>query len=92
MEEKGFYTASELANILSMDAQTLREQAKYDIAQGPTGPNGTNLCASKIGSKVIFSKPFIDKKFGIGPAFKIDSALANALIRLGMAVEAKEEA
>lgn len=92
MEEKGYYTASELANILSTDAQTLREQAKYDIAQGPTGPNETNLCASKIGSKVIFSKPFIDKKFGIGPAFKIDAALANALIRLGMAVEAKEEA
>ena len=92
MEEKGYYTASELANILRMDAQTLREQAKSDIAQGPTGPNDTNFCASKAGNKVIFSKPFIDKKFGIGPSFKIYADLANALIRLGMAVEAEEEA
>ena len=90
MEKKGYYTASELAKILGMDAQTLREQAKSDIAQGSTGPNDTNFCASKAGNKVIFSKPFIDKKFGIGPAFKIDSALANALIRRGLAVEEEE--
>lgn len=90
MEEKGYYTASELAKILGMDAQTLREQAKSDIAQGSTGPNDTNFCASKIGSKIIFSKRFIDKKFGIGPAFKVDAAVAKALIRLGLAVEEEE--
>lgn len=82
------YSVEEVAELVHCDAQTLRNQAKSDIAQGR---NSQNFNALQIGSKIVFPKKWIDKKLGIGPVLTLPEQLADVLIKLGMAKEAEDE-
>lgn len=86
MDEK-IYTAEEVADLVHCDVQTLRNQAKSDIAQGR---NSQNFNAFQIGSKVVFPKKWIDKKMGIGPVIEVPDWFAQLMTRLGMAVEVQD--
>lgn len=86
MDEK-IYSAEEVADLVHCDVQTLRNQAKSDIAQGR---NSQNFNAFQIGSKVVFPKKWIDKKMGIGPVITVPDWFAQFMTRLGMAVEVQD--
>lgn len=86
MDEK-IYSAEEVADLVHCDVQTLRNQAKSDIAQGR---NSQNFNAFQIGSKVVFPKKWIDKKMGIGPVIEVPDWFAQLMTRLGMAVEVQD--
>ena len=86
MDEK-IYSAEEVADLVHCDVQTLRNQAKSDIAQGR---NSQNFNAFQIGSKVVFPKKWIDKKLGVGPAFELGEKIAEWLIAHGWAVEVED--
>lgn len=81
------YSVEEVAELVHCDAQTLRNQAKSDIAQGR---NSQNFNAFQIGSKVVFPKRWLDKKLGIGPVIEVPDWFAQLMTRIGMAVEVQD--
>ena len=87
MNSQNTYTAEEVSALTGFDAQSLRNQAKADIAQGPEGPNGANFNAFLVGNTLKFPKNWIDQKLGIGPAFDLPAWLADLAIKLRLAVE-----
>ena len=92
MEEKMTYMAEEVARLAGCDCQSLRDQVKSDIAQGR---NKQNWNARQVGNRLVFSKADVNnwlKGRPIGPELTVLETLANALIRLGMAKEALDEA
>lgn len=86
MDEK-IYSAEEVANLVHCDVQTLRNQAKSDIAQGR---NSQNFNAFQVGNTLRFPKKWIDKKLGIGPVIEVPDWFAQLMTRLGMAVEVQD--
>lgn len=82
------YTAEEIAQITGLDAQTLRNQVKSDIAQGR---NKQNWNARQAGNRVIFSKADFENWLKpIGPVLTVPAQLADVLIKLGMAKEEED--
>ena len=81
------YSVEEVADLIHCDVQTLRNQAKSDIAQGR---NSQNFNAFQIGSKIVFPKKWIDKKLGIGPVIEVPDWFAQLMTKLGMAVEVQD--
>ena len=86
MDEK-IYSAEEVADLVHCDVQTLRNQAKSDIAQGR---NSQNFNAFQVGNTLRFPKKWIDKKLGIGPVIEVPDWFAQLMTRLGMAVEVQD--
>lgn len=82
------YSVEEVADLIHCDVQTLRNQAKSDIAQGR---NSQNFNAFQVGNTLRFPRKWIDRKLGIGPAFDVPSWLADLCTKLGLAVEEKPD-
>ena len=80
--------AAKAAEMLKCDAQTLRETVRKDMEDGT---NGDNWNARRIGNKTLFSKADIEawmKGRGVGPVITISEAVADMLVKLGLATEA----
>lgn len=80
--------AAKAAEMLGCDAQTLRETVRKDMEDGT---NGDNWNARRIGNKTLFSKADIEawlKGRGVGPVITISEAVADMLVKLGLATEA----
>ena len=81
------YSVEEVADLIHCDVQTLRNQAKSDIAQGR---NSQNFNAFQVGNTLRFPKKWIDKKLGIGPVIEVPDWFAQLMTRFGMAVEVQD--
>lgn len=82
-----YIDASKAAEMLKCDAQTLRETVRKDMEEGT---NGDNWNARRIGNKTLFSKADIEnwlKGRGVGPVIHVSEALAEKLVKLGLATE-----
>ena len=82
--------ADKAADLLNCDAQTLRETVKKDMEEGT---NEQNWNARRIGNKTIFSRSDIEawlKGRGVGPVIRVSEALAEKLVKLGLATEAQD--
>ena len=80
--------AAKAAEMLNVNAQTLRETVKKDMEEGT---NEQNWNARRIGNKTLFSKADIEawlKGRGVGPVITISEAVADMLVKLGLATEA----
>lgn len=80
--------AAKAAEMLNVNAQTLRETVKKDMEEGT---NEQNWNARRIGNKTLFSKADIEawlKGRGVGPTIHVSEALAEKLVKLGLATEA----
>ena len=80
-----YIDASKAAEMLKCDAQTLRETVRKDMEDGT---NQQNWNARKIGNRTMFSKADIEnwlKGRGVGPTIHVSEALAEKLVKLGLA-------
>lgn len=83
-----YIDAAKAAEMLNVNAQTLRETVKKDMEEGT---NEQNWNARRIGNKTLFSKADIEnwlKGRGVGPVITISEAVADMLVKLGLATEA----
>ena len=77
--------AAKAAEMLQCDAQTLRETVRKDMEDGT---NADNWNARRIGNRTLFSKSDIEnwlKGRGVGPVIRVSEALAEKLVKLGLA-------
>ena len=77
--------AAKAAEMLQCDAQTLRETVREDMQDGT---NADNWNARRIGNRTLFSKADIEnwlKGRGVGPVIRVSEALAEKLVKLGLA-------
>lgn len=80
-----YIDAAKAAEMLKCDAQTLRETVRKDMEDGT---NQQNWNARKIGNRTMFSKADIEnwlKGRGVGPVIRVSEALAEKLVKLGLA-------
>ena len=83
-----YIDASKAAEMIGCSAQTLRETVRKDMEEGT---NEQNWNARRIGNKTLFSKADIEnwlKGRGFGPVIHVSEALAEKLVKLGLATEA----
>ena len=80
-----YIDASKAAEMLKCDAQTLRDTVRKDMEDGT---NADNWNARRLGNRTLFSKADIEawlKGRGVGPVIRVSEALAEKLVKLGLA-------
>ena len=85
-----YIDASKAAEMLKCDAQTLRDTVRKDMEDGT---NADNWNARRLGNRTLFSKADIEnwlKGRGVGPVIRVSEALAEKLLKLGLATEAQD--